>query len=67
MKVTVKVGKTDGRESSFNLFFESGLRLATESLVFKTVDEKKAIREQFNEVLEALAKAGWDIEGIRLV
>ncbi len=66
MKVTVKTAKKEGFVSSYNLFFESGLRLKTDDLTWVGVEERKQIKEQFDAVLDALAKAGWDIEGIRL-
>ena len=66
MTVTVKVGKTEGFVSSYNLFFpdESGLRLRTADLQWLGVAEREKIRDQFEAVLEALVVAGWTVKGV---
>ncbi len=63
MTVIVKVGKTEGFVSSYNLFFSSGLRLKTDDLTWATDAKHKKTQEQFHDLLETLAAAGWTIEG----
>lgn len=63
MKVTIKIGRIEGFVSSYNLFFENGLRLKTDSLVWLSKDDKEAVRLQLIEVVKALRSAGCKIEG----
>lgn len=63
MKVTVKIGRTEGFVSSYNLFFENGLRLKTDSLLWVSKDEKENIRLQLAKIVDMLRSAGCDIKG----
>jgi hypothetical protein len=63
MKAHVKVGRKEGFVSSYNLFFDNGLRLQTEDLTWKTADDRTRIGEQFLVVVAALKAAGVEVEG----
>ena len=63
MTVTVKTGRKDGIVSSYNLFWENGLRLKTDDLIFLTGAERAAIREQFQAVIVVLLNGGATVVG----
>lgn len=63
MKADIKTGRTEGFVSSYNLFFENGLRLKTEDLTWKSVGERDAVRRRFDTVVMALVEAGIEIYG----
>lgn len=62
MKVTVKIGTKEGFTSSYNLFFENGLRLKTDDLTFRASSESAETRRQFEEVVAALKRSGFTVE-----
>lgn len=63
MKAEVKIGRKDGFVSSYNLFFENGLRLMTQSVLWGGVEDRAVVLAQFKEVIAALQAAGVDVIG----
>lgn len=63
MKVIVKVGRTEGFVSSYNLIFPDGLRLKTNSLTWFPASEKQKIHDRFLALLNSFHSAGWTVEG----
>jgi hypothetical protein len=63
MTVTIKTGTKDGIASSYNLFFDNGLRLKTEDLAFLSKGERDSIRQQFEAVIVLLLNGGATVEG----
>jgi hypothetical protein len=59
----IKTGRKDTVVSSYNLFFSNGLRLTTEDLVWRSRDERAAIRLQFCQVVIELRNAGVPVHG----
>ena len=63
MKITLKTGRKEGFVSSWNLFFDNGLRLQTIDLTFRSTDEVDETFTQFCEIVEVLRAAGFEIDG----
>lgn len=65
MKVLVKVGRKEGFVSSYNLFFENGLRLMTPDQTWATSEERAATKKNFDDVVALLQFNGnqFEVEG----
>lgn len=63
MRAIIRVGKTEGFTSSYNLIFDNGLRLTTMDLKWLPSDNKAKIRERFEQVVEGLRELGLTIDG----
>jgi hypothetical protein len=63
MKITVKVGRKEGFDSSYNLFFENGLRLKTEDVTFLSREDRLTVQAKFREVVLALRTSGHEVTG----
>ena len=59
MIAEIKVGRTDGKITSYNLFFSNGLRLKADTPWFMSADE----RAEFLCVVDAMRAAGFVVTG----
>lgn len=62
MKAVIKVGRTDTMVSSYNLFFDNGLRLKVDVLWAGKAEHERIIK-QFEEVVSALILGGISVTG----
>ena len=63
MIAEIKVGRTDGKITSYNLFFSNGLRLKADTPWFMSADERAEILAQFLCVVDAMRAAGFVVTG----
>lgn len=61
MRFNVGVKTQEGFESGFVIVFENGLVLHTKSVLWVGTEEKEKVRQQYEEVIEKLQKAGFEL------